>query len=527
IRGQNELKELNKKMFLDQLERNGGVPTSLGISLKLASYPHTQWMLGQLTAKLTRIANTPIDPEQLKPKQKALTSSEIAFKQAGEMMVAMAPDVGTSTNLNPAMDGHIFGAYVEDDYETVAGVKDSKTPDLLPGEQADDRYLRFEIAEGNVMSCMGAYGRMRDTLGIPLMPLMTVYDFFIKRALDQYFYDLYWQSSFILCGTPSGITLSPEGAQHGWKSDLQVPNQITWEPYFCQELDWILCESIHRHLTYDNQGRSGVVIRGVTRGIEQKDFMKYLSQQRRFKSGLDEATLLSPQGVEIPGCLPTDEAPAIDEDSILEAVRQEVLEGAYYLIDYRGYAGYEPGDNVVHLFSMGALTKEAIDASQTLLAKGIYANVIVVTSPDLLIGNLGHENGYRHLRETLSINANLHLVPYLNGSTERAEMATLAGRRIPIVSVHDGEPGLLDNLGSIIGVRHEVLAVRKHSRCGRPSDVYTYHGIDEVAIVEACGKVLSETALEQVEVSRRVLQETAVSSPMVHNWRELWPGKDS
>ena len=49
---------------------------------------------------------------------------------------------------------------------------------------------------------------------------MTVYDFFIKRALDQYFYSLYWKSSFILGGTPSGVTLSPEGAQHGWKSDF-------------------------------------------------------------------------------------------------------------------------------------------------------------------------------------------------------------------------------------------------------------------------------------------------------------------
>ncbi|MCB0363776.1 MAG: pyruvate dehydrogenase [Bdellovibrionaceae bacterium] len=527
IKGQHELKELNKRMFLDQLERNGGVPTSLGISLKLASYPHTQWMLGQLTAKLTRIANTPLDPAQLKAKQKALTPQEIAFKQAGEMMVAMAPDVGTSTNLNPAMDGHIFGAYVEDDYEAAVGVKDSKTPDLIPGEQSDDRYLRFEIAEGNVMSCMGAYGRMRDTLGIPLMPLMTVYDFFIKRALDQYFYDLYWQSSFILCGTPSGITLSPEGAQHGWKSDLQVPNQITWEPYFCQELDWILCESMHRHLTYDNQGRSGVIIRGVTRGIEQKDFLKYLSRQRRFKTGLDEGTSLSPADIEIPGCISVNDVATIDEDSMMETVRQDVLAGAYYLIDYRGYAGYEPGDNVVNLFAMGAMTKEAIEASEILLKKGVYANVVVVTSPDLLVGNLGHETDYSHLRITLGVNGNLHLVPYLNGSTERAEMATLAGRRIPVVSVHDGEPGLLDNLGSIIGVRHESLAVRKHSRCGRPVDVYAYHGIDEVAIVEACGKVLSETALEQVEVSRRVLHETAVSESTIGNWRELWPGKDS
>ena len=74
----------------------------------------------------------------------------------------------------------------------------------------------------------------------------------------------------------------------------------------------------------------------------------------------------------------------------------------------------------------------------------------------------------------------------------------MAGRRIPIVSVHDGEPGLLDNAGSIVGVRQEALAVRKHSKCGRPVDVYGYHGIDAQAVIDACDKVLAETAVELV-----------------------------
>jgi len=92
----------------------------------------------------------------------------------------MAPDVGTSTNLNPAMDGKIFGAIEIEDYETSLNVKDRKSPDLVPGEDKSDRFLRFEIAEQNAMSCVGSFGKMRDTLGAPLIPLMTVYDFFIK-----------------------------------------------------------------------------------------------------------------------------------------------------------------------------------------------------------------------------------------------------------------------------------------------------------------------------------------------------------
>ncbi|MEM7647509.1 MAG: pyruvate dehydrogenase, partial [Pseudomonadota bacterium] len=378
------LKEQNQEFFTKQIEEDGGVPDSLEISLKMASYPNTQWMLGQCAAKLTRIANTKYGTDK-----KPLTDDEKKWRTAGEMLTTMAPDVGTSTNLNPAMDGKIFGAPVVEDLENEFGVKDKKLPDLVPAEENSDRFVRFEITESNTMSCMGSYGRMRDTLGIPILPLMTVYDFFLKRALDQLFYNLYWKSSFILVGTPSGVTLSPEGAQHGWKSDIQIPNQITWEPAFCQEMDWILAESIKRHLTNDNEGRTGVIIRGVTRGIDQKMLMKYLQRQARYKTN---APLLALSEYPMAGATDESTVTSQPEDQIMASLREDVLNGGYYLIDYRGYANYEPGDNVVHIFSLGSMVTEAVAASEELLKKGIYANVIVVTCTDLLCGNLGHEN---------------------------------------------------------------------------------------------------------------------------------------
>lgn len=544
ILAQEQLKEKNIERFSSEGDSLGPVPESLGINLKLASYPHTQWMLGQLTAKLTRIANTPLDDKKLGTKQKALSLDERPFKLASEMLVAMAPDVGTSTNLNPSMDGHIFGAEVENDYEAAVGVKDTKTPDLIPGVEDDDRYLRFEIAEGNVMSCMGSYGKLRDILGIPLLPLMTVYDFFIKRAHDQYFYDQYWKSSFILCGTPSGVTLSPEGAQHGWKSDFQIPNQITWEPFFCQELDWILCDAIKRHMTFNNEGRTGVLIRAVTRGVEQKDLLKFLRQQRRFKLDLRADDLLCPKEAPSRSTHSSmtkihDESlvPHLADSEILSVLREDVLAGGYYLINYQGYAGYEPGDNVVNIFAMGSLGTEAIRASEDLLTKGIFANVIIVTSPDLLIGNLGHETSYHHLTHGLQMSGDLHLVSQTDldhysvtnqaNPSSPGELMSLAGRRVPIVSVHDGEPGILDNLGSLVGVKQEALAVRKHSRCGRPADVYSYHGLDAKAVVEACGKVLAETALENIRLSRSLLERTQTTQSKVKHWRELWPSRES
>lgn len=521
IKAQHALKEKNQKFFLTAMEKNGALPPTLDISLKMASYPHTQWMLGQLTAKLTRIANTPATAKDLALGQKLLSATEMPWKIPGELMVSMAPDVGTSTNLNPAMDGKIFGAPVVHDYEADHGVKDVKTPDLVPGEEVSDRYIRFEIAECNVMSCVGSFGRLRDILGIPILPLMTVYDFFIKRALDQYFYNLYWKSSFILVGTPSGITLSPEGAQHGWKSDIQIPNQITWEPFFCQELDWILCDSVRRHMTYDNIGRNGVLIRGVTRGIEQKDLMLHLKRQLRFKTHTESQ--LSRAEFSLPGAIDESSVSTVDESQILETLRKEVLAGAYYLIDYRGYAGYEPGDNVVHLISMGSPTTEAIKASEELIKKGIYANVIVVTSPDLACGIQAHEDDYKWLKEGLGLNSNLFIHP--TNQMESAEFMTTAGKRVPIVSIHDGEPGLLDNLGSIVGVKQISLAVRKHSKCGRPNEIYAYHGLDHASITEAVGQVLAETALENVQVSTRVLGEVMTTSSELAKWDDLWASR--
>jgi len=507
---QNKTKDKNIAKYKKEIGEK--LPETLGINLKMASYPHTQWMLGQLTSKLTRLANAD---------KKDLNDTEKLWKEASEMMVYMAPDVGTSTNLNPSMDGKIYQSNEHDDKETEYGVKDTKLPDLIPGEDKSDRFLRFEIVEANTMSCMGSFGKMRDTLGIPVMPLMTVYDFFLKRAHDQYFYNLYWKSSFIAAGTPSGVTLSPEGAQHGWKSDFQIPNQITWEPFFCQELDWIFCDSLKKHFLNDNEERNGTLVRAVTRGAQQKDFLKYLKKQKRFKTTFSGELNFKDSGISGG----TDEASisSLTETEIFKVVREEVLSGAYKLIDYVGYKGYEPGENVVNIFSLGSLTTEAIKASNDLLKQGIFANVIVVTSTDLLAGNLAHKNNYSYLKNHLGINGDIHLVA--NGSLGQAETATLSARRIPIVSVHDGEPGLLDNLGAIVGVKHETLAVRKHSKCGTPEDIFKYHGIHSDGVSKACAKVLSETALEEVRVSKEILKALKSSdAPKVQeNWENLWP----
>jgi len=306
---------------------------------------------------------------------------------------------------------------------------------------------------------------------------------------------VYWGSEFIILGTPSGITLSSEGAQHSWKSDIQMPNLVTWEPLFAVEVDWILSDAIRRQMQDDNVGRRGVLVRAVTRAIPQKLLLECLRE--------------------------TPSAAGASDAELLERGRVDCLAGAYYLIDRRGEEGYEPGDNVVHVFTMGSVATEAILASRALREKGVFANVIVISSPELLLGILGERSEYRHLRETLGITGDLFATEGAGEST--AGLVSLAGRRVPIVATCDGEAGLVDNIGSIVGVKQKTLAVRKFSKCGRPDEVYAYHHLDAASIVDAAGEVLAQTALENFTVSPELLARFAGTPRTRPDWRELWP----
>ena len=64
-----------------------------------------------------------------------------------------------------------------------------------------------------------------------------------------------------------------------------------------------------------------------------------------------------------------------------------------------------------NLFTMGTMITEALKASDQLLEKGIYGNVIVVSSPNLLVrGDLAQANDF-YGYAVLNLNGDLHLVP--------------------------------------------------------------------------------------------------------------------
>jgi pyruvate dehydrogenase E1 component len=43
--------------------------------------------------------------------------------------------------------------------------------------------------------------------------------------------------------------------------------------------------------------------------------------------------------------------------------------------------------------------------------------------------------------------------------------------------------------------------------------------------MEACGKVLAETALEQVMVRESALDQTQNAGRTAHHWTDLWPSR--
>jgi len=523
------LRARNEERVQKAVEASGGLPRSLDIDLSLFPLAHTQWMWGQLAAKLVRIGSTSESARSSSRKSdvqavKDLTENERRWATAAEYVMTMSPDVGTSTNISGVLNQRIYGPERADAQLATELEMKLKHPELVAHQDAWTRHIRFEIAEANAMTAVGSFGKMAAYVGLPFFPIMTIYDFFIKRALDQLYYNLYWNAEFVVMGTPSGVTLSPEGAQHSWKSDIQIPNLVTWEPMYAIEMDWIMSDAIRRQMLGENVGRTGVLIRAVTRALPQRTLLELVRRQARFKA--QEVSNLAPAGADWSDSTDESTVPAQPDEQLLEALREDVLAGAYYLVDWRGYAGYEPGENVVHIFAMGSLADGAVQAAQELVQRGVYANVIHVSSPELLLGILGDRDGYTHLRETLSVNGDMHLVAAKGGGgMDSAGLVGLAGRRVPIVAVCDGEAGLLDNIGSIVGVRQETLAVRKFSKCGRPVEVFAYQHLDAASIAEACGKVLAVTALEDLRVTPTTL-ERVMGGPRrggVGDWRELWP----
>ena len=125
----------------------------------------------------------------------------------GRHLVTTAPDVATSTNLA----GFINRTGVYNPTERRAWNED---PVLKWAEGPTGQHIELGISEMNLFLLLGQLGLSWDLSGQPLLPVGTVYDPFVCRGLDAFIHAVYSGSRFVVAGTPSGVTLAPEGGAH-------------------------------------------------------------------------------------------------------------------------------------------------------------------------------------------------------------------------------------------------------------------------------------------------------------------------
>lgn len=386
------------------LERASLSPTTASTLPPSLGYAHkavisTQAALGRLLSDISRVA-----PE---------TASRI---------VTCSPDVASSTNLG----GWINKTGVWSAADRRDWFADDKERVLRWSEATSGQHIELGIAEVNLVSLLGELGATWSRWGERLIPIGTIYDPFVTRALEPWSYGMYAGGQSILVGTPSGVTLAPEGGAHQSITTpsvgLEQPSCVAWEPAFAQDLEWTM---LHAMGKVGVPGGTSAYFRLTTRPVPQ-------------------------------------ELAAIPEDAhLVERRRRHALAGGYRL---RGDAAQDE----VTLVGVGAILPEVCAAADSLAGAGVRVGVIVLTSPDLV---------YR------SFDSRGRVAAQADGSI--VDVLFPAEHRAPIVSIQDGHPHTLSFLGAIRGDRSINLGVRGFGQSSSLADAYALHGIDTASIVDA------------------------------------------
>jgi pyruvate dehydrogenase E1 component len=378
--------------------------------------------------------------------QQALGTVLTALSRLPEVaarMVTTSPDVSISTNLG----GWIQKMGVYRRQEMTNFFRENAVPLMLSWDQRPRGYhIELGISENNLFLLLNMLGLAQEFSGEALLPVGTLYDPFICRGLDALIYAAYSESKFIFAGTPSGISLSPEGGAHQSlitpSIGIELPNLVYYEPTFAQELEWIVLEGLKNIM---NRKRGKIVyLRLSTRPIPQELF-----PQDRLK----------------------------DEGSA-KTLRESVLRGGYRILDYQNESSYRPGLNVVNLFTCGVLVPNAIEASRSLREENICANVIAVTSPDLLYRGWQQASQLKRKQPTTRFTFHLErLIPP-------------AERQAPVVTVMDGHSHALSFLGSVFGSKAITLGVDDFGQSGSRNELYDHYGIGTQAMIQAAEQAI-------------------------------------
>jgi pyruvate dehydrogenase E1 component len=341
-------------------------------------------------------------------------------QELAERLVTASPDVATSTNL---------GGWI------------NKVGVFSPIERADyfghDRLLRWQpnpsgrhielgISEMNLFLLLGQLGLAHEHHGEMLIPIGTVYDPFVLRGLDALVYSLYNDSKFIVIGTPSGISLAPEGGAHQSSITpsvgLELPGITYCEPSYGRPLDWLTADAIR--MLSDPLG-SSTYLRLSTRPIDQSPFSEAVER-------LGE-----------------------------EELRTDVLAGGYRLREPAGRS-----DSGIVIVGSGPTMPEVLGAADTLEDEGIATTVVDVTSLDRLFHEWrqNRTNSSRNLRQP---DSTIHLENLIHPEE----------RDLPIVTVHDASSHAMSWIGSAFGQRVVPVGVDRFGESGTIEQLYEAFGL--------------------------------------------------
>jgi pyruvate dehydrogenase E1 component len=350
-----------------------------------------------------------------------------------DRIVTASPDVTVSTNLGPWVNRRaIFARKTREDVFHERKLMSAQRWDMGPTGQ----HIELGIAENNLFLLLGALGLSHTLFGERLLPIGTLYDPFIARGLDSLNYACYQDARFILAGTPSGITLAPEGGAH---QSIGTPligmaqdGLAYFEPAFVDELVVIL------EWAFDYIQRSGSAKAG-----------DWLHE----REGGSVYLRLSTRPVDQP------------LREIGQAQREAMIMGGYWL--------REPAQGAdLAIAYTGAVVPEATAAMGQILEIEPDAGLLAVTSADRL--NAGWQ---------AAIKARRYSDDVPQSHVERL-LAPLS-RNARLVTVLDGHPATLGWLGSVRGHRVEALGVEHFGQTGTVPDLYREYGIDSEAIFRA------------------------------------------
>jgi pyruvate dehydrogenase E1 component len=385
-------------------------------------------------------------PEKLPQRREDETSTQLAFGRIldeiardresplARRIVTTAPDVTVSTGLGPWVNRR--GLFARD---AVADTfRDEKVPSMQKwAASTAGQHIELGIAENNLFILLAGLGLSHELFGERLLPVGTLYDPFIARGLDALNYACYQDARFMVVGTPSGITLAPEGGAHQSINSPMIAmaqdGLAGFEPAYADELE-VLMRWAFDYMQRDPQAKTeGDWLRDARGGaVYLRLSTRALEQPRRELSEEDE---------------------------------KAIVHGAYWM------RKPGPGCELV-IACTGAVTPEAIAATGLLGESLRDIGLMVVTSPDRLAAGW---SAAQAAREEGRLHARAHVERLLR------DVPGSAG----IVTVCDAYPATLSWLGSVMGHRVRALGVDRFGQSGTIPDLYAEYGIDTDAITRA------------------------------------------